>query len=94
MIAQAAKAARQQADRDMISAQSELKELKEQEEAQKVGILASIYSRQGKESLLWMKVVNTLNYESHPNQRLFCIEAPTCHTCLQDSACESIGCIA
>ena len=41
-IAQAAQAARQKADEDIIRAQSQLKELKEQEEAQKVGVLISI----------------------------------------------------
>ena len=47
-IAQAAQAARQKADEDIVRAQSSLKELKEQEEAQKVGIFISICDRQGK----------------------------------------------
>ena len=51
-IAQAAQAAQQKADEDILRAQSQLKELKEQEEAQKVGILISICDRQGKEPLL------------------------------------------
>ena len=43
LVAQAAQAARQQADRDITCAQSKLNELREQEEAQKVGNIISIW---------------------------------------------------
>ena len=65
MIAQAAQAARQKADEDIIRAQSQLKELKEQEEAQKVGTLISICDRQGKEPPLRMNVAIRINHELH-----------------------------
>ena len=42
LVAQAAQAARQQADRDIARAQSTLDELREQEAAQKVSILISV----------------------------------------------------
>ena len=93
-IAQAAQAARQKANEDIVRAQSSLKELKEQEEAQKVGIFISICDRQGKLPLLRTKVAVRTGYESHQNGILFRGRVLTCYTYLRGSVCEVSGCTA